>query len=170
MAAIMTKLARLGARVGERLKAAGQTVAVAESSSGGLIAAALLAVPGASAYFKGGTVIYTRQSRYALLQTSRADLRELPADDTAALAGHFAERARIVLDATWGIAELGIAGPTGSPYGHDPGTSVLAVSGPVSLTRTLATGDAEREPNMWRFAEAALALLEEAVDAAPHSG
>ena len=134
------------------------------SSRWGLIAATLLAVPGASAYFKGGTVIYTARARYALLQTSKEAIRELPPVNTA-LAQHFAERARVVLGATWGISELGVAGPTGSPYGPDAGTSVIAVDGPVSLSTTCETGDAEREANMWRFTEAAIQLMSKALDA-----
>lgn len=155
-----------GTRLGERLKACGQTVAVAESSAGGLIAATLLAVPGASAYFRGGTVIYTRRSRYALLQTTKEAIAELP-PGAPALATHFAERARVVLDATWGISELGVAGPSGSPYGGAAGTSVIAVDGPVSLSTTVETGIDDREANMWRFTEAAIQLLDEALDATP---
>ena len=54
-------LVALAERVGERLKARGETIAIAESSAGGLISAALLAIPGASAYFVGGAVVYTRE-------------------------------------------------------------------------------------------------------------
>lgn len=148
--------------LGEKLKAAGQSVAVAESSTGGLIAASLLAVPGASAYFKGGTVIYTAQARLELLQNNREELREL-GRDREKLTTHFARRARTLLDATWGIGELGIAGPTGSPYGDPPGISVIAVDGPVTRVVKIETGDADREANMWRFTERALELLAEAM-------
>ena len=55
----MDQLMSLAAEVGEALKARGEKVAVAESSSGGLISAALLSVPGASAYYLGGAVVYT---------------------------------------------------------------------------------------------------------------
>ncbi|HXV00768.1 MAG TPA: CinA family protein, partial [Caulobacteraceae bacterium] len=67
-------LAPLAEAIAERLKGRGQTVAVAESSSGGLISAALLAVPGASAYFLGGGVIYTGKARMALLGLRREDV------------------------------------------------------------------------------------------------
>jgi len=149
-----------GTALGEALKTAGQSVAVAESSTGGLIAASLLAVPGASAYFKGGTVIYTAQARIELLKGDREEVRALR-KDRARLAGYFARRARELLDATWGISELGIAGPTGSPYGDPAGRSWIAVDGPVSRTRQIETGDADREANMWRFTESALELLAE---------
>lgn len=156
----------MGSDLGQRLKSVGQSVAVAESSTGGLIAATLLAVPGASAYFKGGAVIYTARSRYQLLQTDRDELRELMGDREK-LAAHFARRVRTLLHATWGVSELGIAGPTGSPYGDPPGLSVIAIDGPVSRTVRVETGDANREANMWCFTERALELLAEALEAAP---
>ncbi|MEQ9002892.1 MAG: CinA family protein, partial [Pseudomonadales bacterium] len=123
-------------RVAALLKARGETVAVAESSTGGLIAASLLAVPRASAYFLGGSVVYTLASRRALLEITAADVAGLE-PLTEAMAERFAARARAQLDATWGLAELGAAGPTGTPYGHAPGISVIAVTGPVTLTTTL---------------------------------
>jgi len=54
-------------RIAEKLKARNETISIAESSTAGLISAALLAIPGASAYFLGGAVVYTRQSRAELL-------------------------------------------------------------------------------------------------------
>ena len=63
----MTELMQLAAAVGAVLKARAETVAVSESSSGGLVSAALLAVPGASAYFLGAAVVYTGPARAALL-------------------------------------------------------------------------------------------------------
>ncbi|MEM7218993.1 MAG: CinA family protein [Pseudomonadota bacterium] len=155
-------LTELGADVGAQLKAAGATVAVAESSTAGLISASLLAVPGASAYYAGGSVIYTLAARRELLGIRRADVEGLaPLTEDMGLA--FAVRARVQLDATWGVAELGVAGPTPARYGHDAGLSVVAVAGPHSLARLVNTGHAEREANMWSFTEAALALLAEAL-------
>ena len=145
-----------------RLKTQNQTVAVAESSTAGLISASLLAVPGASAYFKGGSVIYTLESRKALLGITRADVDGLE-PLTEAMVLRFAQIARAQLDATWGIAELGVAGPTGARYGHPPGISVLAVVGPVELTATVTTGNDDREVNMWAFTAAAFSLLDEAL-------
>lgn len=145
-----------------RLQRAGQTVAVAESSTGGLVSASLLAVPGASAWFLGGSVVYTARSRRELLGIRAEDVAGLE-PLTEAMAARFAEIARRQLDATWGLAELGIAGPTGARYGHPPGTSVIAVAGPVPRSATIETGIADREENMWRFTAAALALLDEAL-------
>lgn len=147
------------------LTARGETVAVAESSTGGLIAATLLAVPGASAYFVGGSVVYTLASRRELLRITAADVEGL-APLSEPMVRRFAEQARARLDATWGIAELGAAGPTGARYGHPAGTSVLAVTGPVTRSVTVQTGSADREANMWRFTEAALVLFEQALNAA----
>jgi nicotinamide-nucleotide amidase len=150
------------AQISERLKASEQTVAVAESSTGGLISASLLAVPGASAYFKGGSVVYTLASRKQLLRISRADVAGLE-PLTEAMVLRFAAKARAQLDATWGLAELGVAGPTGARYGHPPGISVLAVTGPHTLTTTVRTDDDDRERNMWTFTAAALELFSRAL-------
>lgn len=160
----MTSLTDLGGRVAALLRESGQTVAVAESSTGGLISASLLAVPGASAYFVGGSVIYTRESRKQLLGVSADDVAGLE-PLTEAMAAAFARRAREQLGTTWGLVELGAAGPAGTRYGHPPGLSVVAVDGPVSRTIRIETGSAARETNMWHFTARALALLETAVAA-----
>ena len=110
-------------------------------------------------------MIYTLESRYELLGAKREDLKKLE-PVTKAFAGSFAERPRGVLDARWGISELGIAGPTGSSDGHAPGTSAVAVAGPESRVVRVETGDSDRELNMWSFTEAALRLRAEAPDEA----
>lgn len=148
--------------LGEALKTRAESVAVAESSTGGLIAASLLAVPGASAYFMGGTVIYTLRARRELLGLEKATLaQQEPLSDAYAVLCADAVRQR--LKATWGIAELGATGPAGTPYGHAPGVSVVAAVGPITLTRRIETGHGERERNMEHFALAALELLAEAL-------
>ncbi len=159
----MPNLTELGANAGELLKQSAATVAVTESSTAGLISAALLAVPGASAYFRGGSVVYTLESRKALLGITREDVEGLqPLTEPMVL--RFAEVARTQLATTWGIGELGVAGPTGARYGHAPGISVLAVTGPVTLTTTVETGHGDREANMWAFTEAGLNLLTSAIE------
>jgi nicotinamide-nucleotide amidase len=155
-------LEALGRLAAEGLVRTATTVAVAESSTGGLISAALLAVPGASAYYRGGSVIYTLEARRELLGIRRADVEGLE-PLTEAMVARFAARAREQLGATWAIAELGVAGPTPARYGHAPGLSVLAVDGPRRMTRTIETGSADREANMWQFTEAALTLLAQAL-------
>ncbi len=145
------------ARVAAALAARGETVAIAESTTGGRVCAALLALPGASAWFRGGVVVYTPASRRLLLGIEAAQVRHLePLSEP--MARHFAEAARERLQATWGLAELGVAGPTGVRYGP-AGTCVIAVAGPRSASLRLETGLAEREANMRHFTDAALRLL-----------
>jgi nicotinamide-nucleotide amidase len=148
----------LAERLAERLKAREQTVAVAESSSGGLISSALLAVPGASAYFLGGAVVYTGRARMRLLDITREDVAGMrSASEPYALL--LARTARERFDATWGLSETGAAGPTGNGYGDAAGHTCVAVSGPLERAITLETGSADRSANMAAFASAALDLL-----------
>jgi nicotinamide-nucleotide amidase len=158
----LTELASLAATIGERLKARRETVAVAESSAGGLISAALLAVPGASAYFLGGGVIYTRTARRALLQVTEAELGGIRASSEP-YATLKAKKVQALLGATWGLSETGATGPTGNRYGDGAGHACLAVAGPVARVMTLETGAGDREKNMWAFARAALGLLDACV-------
>ena len=155
-------LADLGAPPGALLKKRGQTVAVAESSAGGVIAGALLAMPGASAYFKGGGVVYTGAAKQTLMAVPDEAMAEARAA-TERHALHLARAARQRLGADWGIGETGAAGPTGNRYGDPPGHTCIAVSGPGGMDKaiTLATGGDRREENMWAFASAALDLLAE---------
>ncbi|TPG53853.1 CinA family protein [Roseomonas nepalensis] len=157
---LVARAGRLGARLRER----GETVAVAESSTGGLIAAALLAQAGASAYFLGGGVIYTAAARSALLGLSATDLEGMR-PSSEAYARLLAERARGRLGADWGLGETGAAGPEGNRYGDPPGHCCLAIAGPVDLVRTIGTGGGNRLANMQAFAAAALDLLGEAIGA-----
>ncbi len=156
----MQDLLPLAAAIAERLKARGETVAVAESSTGGLISAALLAVPGASAYFVGGAVVYTRQARRALLDIPDAALAGMRAS-TEPYALLAARTARQRLQTSWALAETGATGPTGNRYGDAAGHSCFAVAGTTERSRTLETGSADRAANMRAFAAAALTLLRE---------
>ena len=153
-----TLFARAGV-VAALLVARRQTIAVAESSTGGLISAALLAVPGASAYYLGGGVIYTPRARHRLLDLKREDVRGLKSasEPYAAL---LAETVRKRFSATWGISETGASGPTGNPYGDAAGHSCFAIAGPADAVQTLETGQSDRLGNMAAFSVAALALLE----------
>ena len=140
-----------------------QSVSVAESSTGGLIAASLLSVPGASRYFMGGIVIYTIKSRLEFLDLDRERIKKLkPLTEEMAL--EFARAARAKLDTTWGIAELGVAGPGSTPYSDDTGISVIAISGPVDASATIKTGSNNREENMETFTDRALQLLVNTLD------
>ncbi len=150
--------------VAEKLKAAGRTVAVAESSAGGLVAASLLALPGASAYFLGGAVIYTRAARAGLLGVTEADMEGMrPSTEPYALL--LARRVREKLGADWGFAETGAAGPDGNRYGDAAGHACLAVVGPgVERVTTLETGLTGRAQNMRAFAAALFRLAAEAIE------
>ena len=150
-------LQALAAQIAARLKQRQETIAVAESSAGGLINAALVAVPGASAYYLGGEIIYTAAAREQVLGISREEMKGLRSASEP-YARLVARRVREQLGATWGLAETGASGPTGNRYGDAPGHACLAVSGPLELVTTLETGSADREANMLRFARAALEL------------
>ena len=152
-------LASLAAAVAARLMARGETVAVAESSTGGLVSASLLSIPGASAYFLGGGVIYTQAARRGLLAVPDEAVRGIRSS-TEAYALLKARTVRERLGATWALAETGAAGPTGNRYGDAAGHSCIAVAGPVERARTIETGRADREANMWAFTRAAIELLE----------
>jgi nicotinamide mononucleotide (NMN) deamidase PncC len=77
------------------------------------------------------------------------------------MAQFFARQVREKLAATWGIAELGIAGPTGSAYGYEAGNSVIAVSGPIEAAVRINTGHNDRARNMEEFTECACQLLKD---------
>lgn len=158
----MRELLPHAGKVAALLKARNETIAVAESSTGGLITAALLAVPGASAYCRGGAVIYTRQAWHAIRDFDE----KLLAGARPATEEHALFRARIVrgrFAANWGIGETGAAGPAGNRYGDPAGHTCVAVSGPVERAITLETGSDDRLANMRAFAVAALQLMAESL-------
>jgi nicotinamide mononucleotide (NMN) deamidase PncC len=115
-------------------------------------------VPGASAYFRGGAVVYTRDARRALLGIPDAALDGVP-PNSEPLAALLAGAARDRLGATWGLGETGAAGPTGNRYGHAAGRACLAVAGPLARSATLESGDADRQANMRLFGAELLRLL-----------
>lgn len=149
--------------VGALLRQRGETVAVAEGSAGGLVSAALLSVPGASAYYLGGAVVYTRQASMAWM----AGAVETPhgmRGATEVFATYLARSCAVKLGATWGVGEAGAAGPP-NPYGDPAGHCWVAVAGPAGSTRHLLTGLEDREANMVAFATGALQLLLDALTA-----
>jgi PncC family amidohydrolase len=155
----MQTLLPLATQVAVLLKARSQTIAVAESSTGGLVSAALLAIPGASAYFVGGAVVYTRKAREQLMQLPReavAGMRSASEPYALLLARTASQR----FSASWGLAETGAAGPSGNPYGDPAGHSCIAIAGVAEEVITLETGDTDRLANMRAFATAALQLLQ----------
>ena len=158
----MKALLPLAETIAQRLIARRETIAVAESSTGGLIAASLLAVPGASAYFLGGAVVYTKSARAALLDIGDAQMAGMRAA-TEAYALLIARRVRERHGAVWGLGETGATGPTGNRYGDPAGHTCIAVAGPAERAITLRTGSSERLANMDAFAKRALELLVEVI-------
>jgi PncC family amidohydrolase len=160
----MEKLLPLAEKIAASLIARGETVGVAESSTGGLISAALLAVPGASAYYRGGGVIYTPRARAALANITKEEMDGMRGA-TEPYAALLAVRARELLNTTWGLSETGATGPTGNRYGDAAGHSCMSVAGPVTRTITLETGNSDRVANMRAFALRALELFDEIISA-----
>lgn len=161
-ASLPTGLMDSARSVAAELRRRGETVAVAETSAGGLVSAALLAVPGASEYYAGGLVVYTAAAGRAFLGLTSARPEGLRGA-TEPFARYEAETVRAALGAGWGVGETGASGPAGNPYGDPPGHAWVAVAGPAALggtqTEVIATGSADREANMVVFATAALDLL-----------
>ena len=154
----MNELVTIAEKIAAKLTERKQTIAVAESSTGGLLSAALLSVPGASAYFLGGAVVYTRDARRLLMDIpdeAMKGIRSASEPYAKLLAGQV--RQRFATD--WGLSETGATGPTGNRYGDAAGHSCMAVAGPVEQVITLETGSADRQANMHEFAKAAMQLL-----------
>jgi PncC family amidohydrolase len=149
----------MAASGGTLLEDARQTVSVSESSAGGLISAALLAIPGASAYFIGGGVVYTQAARRGILRVDDEAVKGIRSS-TEAYAQVKARAIQTLLGTTWGVGETGATGPTGNRYGDAAGHACIAVAGPVARVITVETGSGDREANMWAFTRAALDLFE----------
>ena len=159
---MLPALMPLAEELAERLRQRRETLAVAESSTGGLISATMLAVPGASAYFLSGAVAYTAKARMSLMHLPREAVAGMrSASEPYALL--LARTARENVGATWGLGETGASGPTGNPYGDAAGHTCLAISGPVEMAFTLETGETDRQANMVAFTRAALELLSTAL-------
>ena len=158
----MPDLTSMAASVGALLKETEQTLAVTESSCGGLLSACLVSIPGASAYYRGGAVVYTRFAQRGLLQVPDSAMTGIRASsEPYALLN--ARTVRESLDTTWALSETGASGPTGNRYGDSAGHACIAVTGPVERAITVETGDDNREANMWVFAKAAFDLLDQCV-------
>jgi nicotinamide-nucleotide amidase len=155
-------LITLATRVAERLKERGDTVSVSESATGGLLAAALVAVPGASAYMVGGSVVYTMDARRALLSAAPPAPKGLRGA-TEEFAIWQATAIRDVTGTIWGLGETGASGPSGNGYGDPAGHGWCAAVGETTLTRHTLTGTEVRSANMYTFGAAALELLAEAL-------
>jgi len=154
----MKDLVAIAEQIAVKLVARKQTIAVAESSTGGLIAASLLAVPGASAYFLGSAVVYTRDARRILMDIPDEAMKGIRSASEP-YAQLLANQIRDRFSSDWGLSETGATGPTGNRYGDAAGHSCMAVAGKVSSVMTLETGSTDRLANMHVFASTALNLL-----------
>jgi nicotinamide-nucleotide amidase len=154
----MKDLVAIAEQIAVKLIARKQTVAVAESSTGGLISASLLAVPGASAYFLGGAVVYTRDARRLLADIPDEAMKGIRSASEP-YAQLLASQIRRRFSTDWGLSETGATGPTGNRYGDAAGHSCTAVAGEVASVMTLETGSTDRLANMHVFASTALNLL-----------
>jgi PncC family amidohydrolase len=160
----MQTLLPLAEKIAARLIERKEKIAIAEGSAGGLISAALLAVPGASAYYLGGAVIYTIVARKEIAGISNDEMKGLRASSEP-YALLLATKIRDKLGATWGLSETGAAGPTGNRYGDPAGHTCIGIVGPTEKTITLRTGNADRAANMRAFSLRALELLAETIGA-----
>ena len=158
----MPDLNATAASVGALLKEKGQNIAVSESSCGGLLSACLVSIPGASAYYVGGLVVYTRAAQKGLLQVPDEAMANIRAS-TEKYARLNAKTVQKALGTTWALSETGASGPTGNRYGDASGHACIAVFGPVEKAITVETGSTDREANMWVFAKEAFNLLEQCV-------
>ena len=152
------EILRLAERAATLLKESNQTIGIAESSSGGLISAYLLAIPGASKYFIGGSVIYTRVAQKGLLKVKDEQMEGLRAS-TEEYASLNAKMIKETLETTWGLSETGATGPAGNRYGDAAGHSCIGISGPISRAITIETGADQRQQNMISFTKEALEFL-----------
>jgi PncC family amidohydrolase len=159
----MQHLLQLAEQIAQRLTARKQTIAVAESSTGGLISASLLAVPGASSYFLGAAVVYTRDARRVLMDIPDDAMKGIRSASEP-YAELLASRIRERFAADWGLSETGAAGPTGNRYGDAAGHCCLAVAGADISAITLETASDDRFGNMQIFAKTALELLLKRLD------
>jgi nicotinamide-nucleotide amidase len=155
---MMKDLVAIAEKIAVKLIERRQTIAVAESSTGGLISASLLAVPGASAYFLGSAVVYTRDGRRILMDIQDDAMKGIR-PSTEAYAKLLASQIRARFSTDWGLSETGATGPTGNRYGDAAGHSCMGFAGLESTAMTLETGSADRLGNMHVFAATALNFL-----------
>lgn len=160
-------LSELAAKAAELLKECGQTVTVFESTTAGMIQAALQAVPGASVYTTCGAVTYSSKKAVALLGADMSVPR--PADGAAYKESKNSWTQRVArhmiseVGATWCLSESGACGPTFNYPDVTAGFTSVFVTGPVEKGIMVDSPHCNREANMWSFAKAGLDLLAECV-------
>lgn len=156
------QIAALAARLKERAAAAGATIGTAESCTGGLIAAAITAVPGSSAYFYGSVVSYDNSVKQQVLGVPQQVL-----DTVGAVSGEcaaaMADGARRLLGTDWAVSVTGIAGPDGGSAEKPVGTVWFGLSGAHGACTTLKHFDGDRSAVREQTVIHALTMLNEAL-------
>jgi nicotinamide-nucleotide amidase len=145
-----------------RLTSSGRTVAVAESLTGGLVAAALTGVAGASAVVRGGVLAYATDLKAQVLGVDEALLARVGAVD-ADVAEQMARGVRSLMGATYGLATTGVAGPDQAD-GKAVGTVYVAVAGPVAARVRALSLSGDRGEVRAQSVLAVLALLAEEIE------
>jgi nicotinamide-nucleotide amidase len=158
-------LGDLAAQIVSALEERGQTLATAESLTGGMLGAAITAIPGASAVYRGGIVAYATELKTVLLGVP-ADLLAQHGPIHPDVAAAMATGARDRLGATWGLATTGVAGP--DPVdGLRPGTVHIGASAGAPATRALALAGGRNDIRRGTVGEALKLLWEQLREDAP---
>jgi nicotinamide-nucleotide amidase len=142
-----------------RLQTSGRTVATAESITGGLVGAALTAVPGASSTYRGGIVAYATEVKASVLGVD-PDLLEQAGAVDARVCEQMAEGTRQRIGATFGLATTGVAGPEPQD-GKGVGTVFVAVAGPRGVVHRRLQLNGGRAAIRTATVDAVLSLLQE---------
>lgn len=142
----------------------GRTLAVAESCTGGTIAARFTAMPGASAYFRCGVVAYSNEAKRDLLGVDTEALARYGAVSEQ-VARQMAEGVRRVAGADYGVATTGIAGPAGGSPEKPVGTVWIAVATPSGTTAVVKRCGTDRGQIVDRASAFAIGLLRDRLDA-----
>ncbi|WP_159877164.1 MULTISPECIES: nicotinamide-nucleotide amidohydrolase family protein [Aquitalea] len=161
------QLTVLASRLGEQLLQRGETIATAESCTGGMIAAALTDIAGSSAWFGYGMVSYSNQAKQDLLGVSAVTL-EAHGAVSEAVVREMVAGARERAAADWAVAVSGIAGPGGGSAAKPVGTVWLAIAGPGGAGRVFVrcfSGD--RAAVRLQTVQVALTAVLDAMDAQP---
>lgn len=167
----MGEAATVAERVGEMLRGRGETLATAESATGGLVSATIVDVPGASEYFDRGFVTYAYDAKAGTLGVDRELLDEHGAVSEP-VAAAMARAARDLAGVTWGVSVTGIAGPSGGTADKPVGTTYIGVayagawgSGRSETTVERYRFEGDRDQIRHRAAESALGDLEGRIEA-----
>jgi len=165
----------VAAEVGKLLEARGETVATAESATGGLVGSMLTDIPGASAYFDRAVVTYSYQAKLTALGIDRASL-DAEGAVSASVATQMAQRVRDIAQTDWAVATTGVAGPSGGSTATPVGTMFIGIayggswgSDSSYAHAQRATVEGDRQAVKVGFTVAALEHLHEAIMAAPET-